>query len=84
MGIGVTRRVRDGYLDNLTNAVQEWQEAKEHLAYHRRGEEDVDLFVQVIGEEIHGEEIHGVEVVVEVEVENQVTLPPSARMMEPS
>jgi hypothetical protein len=47
--------------------------------------EDVDLFVQVIVEEAHGEEVHGVEVVVEVEeVENQVMLLPSARMMEPS
>ena len=54
------------------------------MAYHRRVGEDVDPFVQVTGEEIHGEEVHGVEVVVEVEVENQVTLPPSARMMEPS
>ena len=80
--MSVTRRVRDGLQvasPGLTIAVQEWQEAREHLAYHLREGEDVDLFVQVIGVEAHG-----VEVVVEVEVENRVMLLPSARMMEPS
>jgi hypothetical protein len=47
------------------------------LVYRRHEGEGVDLFVQVIEEEVHG-----VEVAVAVEVENQAMLLPSVRMME--